>query len=74
MVSPAGYHVKPPLFLCVCFLFLYQPRRHCCASQVLEIHSVCHISYTIADNDRNEMCALIIVSVVQEIFRGAALH
>lgn len=63
------------LHLPVClFSFFYLPQRHCCGSEVLEIHSVSSISYGIADNDRNKMCALITVSVVQEIFRGAGLR
>lgn len=62
------------LCLPVClFLFFSSTslKRHCCGSQALEIHSVCRVSYGIADNHRNTMCSLITVSVLQEIFRGA---
>lgn len=65
--------MSKPLSSCafVSLFFFHQPQRHCCGSQALEIHSVCRVSYGIADNHRNTMCSLITVSVLQEIFRGA---
>lgn len=65
--------VSKPLSSCVFVsrFFFHQPQRHCCGSQALEIHSVCRVSYGIADNHRNTMCSLITVSVLQEIFRVA---
>lgn len=55
----AGDPLKSCFFLC----FLTQTQQHCCGSQVLAVPSVSDVWY----NDRNKMCTLIEVSVLQEI-------